>query len=246
MHKMIHSSDRIIGRKFNRAIFALNVPSMTAAVILAAVSMIVIRNMHVAPELYKIFFGVLYVTAAYSFAVTLVSSAIADRRIRGHKKYTYIEILGEEMVVSEYMDSAYENGRICDYRRMWVVALSDVEQVTCTRSKIIIKAKARKFEQRADWLDYSADEFGRVNFDYWWYNGGGGENIQSVEFKDNYTYAERIAQRIIFCSEKQKAREIKREEFRRRMLEIAGRKPGERRRKKKERVFRGYEIERKF
>ncbi len=246
MHKMIRCSEKIIARRYNRILLLLNIPSAAAAAILVVISQVIIRHMHVAAELYRFFFLALYIIAAYSFVCTFLVSFTATRKINGHKKYTYIEILGEQMIVSEYTASAYAYGNTCDYRRLWVINLADVEQVTCTGSRMIIKSKARKIEQRADWLEYKADEFGRADFDYWWYNSGGGDIIQSVEIRDDYTYSERIAQRIIFCSEKQKQREIRRAEFRRRMLEAAGRKSEYRKKKPKERVFRGYEIKRNF
>lgn len=245
MHKMIRSAERSISARFRKALIAFNIPSAASAVVLIVTSLVIIPNMSVPGELYKMFFAMLYITAAYSFAVTLIISIIATLRLRGHEKYTYMEILGEQMVVSEYAQTVFNDRELTDYRRLWVFNLSDVEQVKCTRTKVIIKAKARKMEQRADWLSYTADEMGRAVFDYRWFNFGGSEDVDSIEIRDNYFYAERAAQRIIFCSERQREREFRREEFRRRMLEIAGR-PRKGRRKKKERVFRGYEIERKF
>lgn len=244
MHKMIRSSSRIIGKRFNKAMVMANIPSMALAAAMLVISLVIIRNTRAPDLLYSLLFLSLYITLAYSFAVTLVISGLASRSIEGHKKYTYIEILGEQMIVSEFAGSVRENGERKDYQRLWVMNLADVEQVACKRTKIVIKAKARKIEQRADWLEYVSDENGRAVFDYWWYNNGGGEDTGSVEIRDNYFYAERYAQRIIFCSEKQKETRIRREEFRRRMLEIAGRKHN--RKKKKERVFRGFEYERRF
>ncbi len=245
MHKLIRCSERKISRRYNLLLLALNIPSITAAAVLAVISLLIIRNFYIPDELFGIFFTVLYCASLYSFAVTLMISAVATVKINGHKKYTYMEILGEQMIVSEYTSTVYEHDGFVDYRRIWLINLADVEQVTCTRNKIIIKGAARRIEQRADWLEYSSDELGRVDFDYWWYNDNGGDSIHSVEFKDNYTYAERAAQRIIFCSAKQKDYQLRRDEFRKRMLEIAGRK-NKGRKKKKERIFRGYEIERKF
>lgn len=245
-HKMIASSSRVIAKRYNKLLVLLNLPSMTMIGALAIISRLIIEKMEVPPELYKMFFGALYITLLYAFTVTALVTAKMNRSLRGHKKYSYIEILGEQMIVSEYISSARSDGELIDYKRLWVVALADVEQVTCTERKIIIKTKARLIEDRADWLCYCADETGRAEFDYWYFNTGG-KQVSSVEIRDNYFYAEAAARRIIFCSEKQKAREMRREEFRRRMLEVAERnKPGKGRRRKKERVFRGYDIDRKF
>lgn len=245
MHKMIRSSGRIIGRRFDRILFAFNIPSLTVAAALLIISRLIMARMEIPDGFYGIYFAAVYIAVAYSFAVTLVITVNANMRLRGHEKYTYMEIFDSQMVVSEYVSTVYFQGKFHDYRRLWVINLADIEQVTCTRSRIVIKSKARLIEQRADWLEYS-EEDGRISFDYWWYNDYGGELVETAEFADNYFYAERAAQRIIFCSQKQKEREVRRSEFRKRMLEIAGRSRTERRKKPKERVFRGYEIERKF
>lgn len=245
MHKMIRSSQRRIGRRYDRILFAFNIPSLTVAAALLIISRLIMARMEIPDGFYEIYFGAVYIAVAYSFAVTLAVTVRANMRLRGHGKYTYMEIFESQMIVSEYVSTVFFGGKFHDYRRLWIINLSDIEQVTCTRNKVIIKSKARFMEQRADWLDYS-EEDGKVSFDFWWYDDYGGEKVETVEFADNYFYVERAAQRIIFCSQKQKEREIRRSEFRKRMLEIAGRSRTERRKKPKERVFRGYEIERKF
>ncbi|MDE7293952.1 MAG: hypothetical protein K2N72_05975 [Oscillospiraceae bacterium] len=245
-HKMIRSAERVIAKRYNKLLLLLNIPSVTMAGALTIISLLIIGQMEAPPELYRMFYGVLYITLLYAFTVTAVVTAKMNRSLRGHGKYSYIEILGEQMIVSEYVSSARNEGELIDYKRIWVVSLADVEQVTCTERKIIIKAKARFMEDRADWLCYDDDGQGHAEFDHWYFNTGG-KQVDSVEIRDNYFYAEAAARRIIFCSERQKVREMRREEFRRRMIEVAERnKSVKGRRKKKERVFRGYDIDRNF
>lgn len=247
---MIHSSKKIISRRFGRLMLVLNIPSITAAVILIFISFAVIKNNQIPEKIYSYYLFAAYAAAAYSFIVTLAVSIFADRCIKGHEKYTYIEITGPQMILSEYTGTANIDGELVDYRRIYLIDLAKVNEVKCTRSRMIVNSDVRRIEQRADWLDYTIDDYGKVDFDFWWFNSGGGEKRQSADIRDNYVFAERIAQRIIFCSEREKAAVIRREEFRRKMLEIAEqtRKAKEAKRKKKpaERVFRGYEIKRHF
>ena len=51
--------------------------------------------------------------------------------------------------------------------------------------------------------------------------GGSAGGVSTVEVADFYAHTERIAGRIQFCSDKIIARETRREQFRRQMLEIA-------------------------
>lgn len=249
---MIHADIKRLERKYGRLIFLLNLPSIAAVISLLIIVYAVLRGAENVPAyIYRTVFFVLYCSAVYSFVVTLAVSVIETLVVRGHKNDTYIEIFNSVMVVSRHSGTGVENGSLCDYKKLWVIALADIEKVSCLRSKMVISAKARCFEGKSRWLGYETDEKGDIDFDYWWYNENGGENLQNVEFQDVYTYSDRIAQRIIFCSEKCREREIRRQEFRKRMLEIAGRskKAGrglEPRYKRSERVFRGGDINRNF
>lgn len=245
MHKLIKCDLRKIGRKYDLLMLAVNIPSIAAALVLLCVSRLVIIPLKAPADFYKIFFGILYAAALYAFAVTAAAAIAANKKINGCKRNTYIEILGTQLILSEYISTAVIYGEKYDYKRLWIINLADISEVVCTKNKIIVKGRARRIEERSDRLAY-AEESGRAAFDYWWYSENGGEILMSAEIKDDYFYSERIAQRIIFCSERQKKREIQRAEFRRRMLEIAGRKGAGRKKKPRERVFRGYEIERKF
>lgn len=241
---MIHSDEKKLSRGFDKLMLAVNIPSLTAVSALSIIYLIIIRRTAVPDDFFRLYITCFFVTCAYSFTVSVIVTVITNLRLKGHRNYTYIEILGEQMIISRYVrSSAGEKGLIA-YRRLWVMNLSDVEQVTCTRNKVIVKGKARFFEAPAKWLDYSCTENGRAEFDYHWYDEYGGREVAQAAFPDSFFYAERIAQRIIFCSEKQKKREIRRREFRQHMLEIAARRRT--RKKPKERVFRGYEIDRNF
>ncbi|MGN1100838.1 MAG: hypothetical protein ACI4RG_01505 [Huintestinicola sp.] len=244
MHKMIHSDKQKLSHGFDKIMLAVNVPSLTAVTALSIIYLLILRRTGVPDDFFKLYITCFFITCAYSFTVSVIVAVIANLRLAGHMKYTYIEILGEQMVISRYVRSSAGEKGLTVYRRLWVMDLENVEQVTCTGRRVIIKGKARYFEAPAGWLDYSCTENGRAEFDYHWYDEYGGEEVSQASFPDSFFYAERVAQRIIFCSEKQKRREIRRREFRQRMLEIAARRRA--RKKPKERVFRGYEIERKF
>lgn len=248
MHKMIRCDSKSLDRHYDKLIFLFNLPSLSLAAALFLVNKLVMSNMAVPDELYRAFFLVLLIAAAYSFTATLLLSVRSTLQLRGNKKYTYIEIIGQQLVISRYLSTVYESRKLHDYRRISLMELADVEEVDCIKNRVIIKGKARHIEGRADWLDYEITDAGRIDFDYWWFNDNGGTVTDNTEFRDVYFYIERIAQRIIFCSEKQKAREIRREEFRRRMLEAAGKSRENRRKKSAKRVFRGYEpeMERRF
>ncbi|MDE7278368.1 MAG: hypothetical protein K2N26_01400 [Oscillospiraceae bacterium] len=90
----------------------------------------------------------------------------------------------------------------------------------CIRDHLTITAEARYFNEDANWLGYSETEDG-ISFDRHWYDVNGGKQVQSIEVTDFYTYGDRIARHITHCADKTRERNIRRENFRREMLEIA-------------------------
>lgn len=250
MHKMIRCDRKKITKRYNKALLIANIPSAAAAAVLIAVGCYLFPKIDPPFELYSVYYAVLYAAAAYSFIVTLIISIAAGRRLEGDSRYTYIELLEKQLIVSQFTGAVTAPGERADHRRLWIMDLKDVQSVSVGPKDITITGSARMIEQSADRLDYR-DEDGYASFDYWWYNSGGGERTESFQFRDDYFYFERIAQRIIFCAQRCKKEAIRREEFRRHMLEIARKqaeKKNRRNRKKKneERVFRGMPIKRNF
>lgn len=165
-------------------------------------------------------FYVLYFSVAYSFIVCLIGSIISDVLLKAHTEHTYIEIADSLLVISQHDQTVWNEGGFHSYKKLWIIDLKEVEEVECIKNQLVITAKARYFNERADWLHYEKGESG-VDFDNWWYNTNGGKIVQTVEITDFYTHGERIAKRIMFCSKKAIDQAERRERFRKEMLDIA-------------------------
>lgn len=223
MKKTFHVNEKIISAKYNRRLFLVNLPSLSVLVPLLAIVLIfsVFGNVSIPEAMYRYIFYGTYFCVLYSFVTCLIGSVIADISVKAHKKHTYIEISDSCLILSQHSCTRFCEGRLRSYKKLWIIDLNDIEDVECLQNSIVITAKARYFDQDADWLGYVRTENG-VDFDNWWYNSNGGATVHSAEITDYYTNGERIAQRIRLCSEKISERTRKREEYRRRMLEIAG------------------------
>lgn len=223
MKKTFHVNEKIISAKYNRRLFLVNLPSLSVLVSLLAIVLIfsVFGNVSIPEAMYRYIFYGTYFCVLYSFVTCLIGSVIADISVKAHKKHTYIEISDSFLILSQHSCTRFCEGRLRSYKKLWIIDLNDIEDVECLQNSIVITAKARYFDQDADWLGYVRTENG-VDFDNWWYNSNGGATVHSAEITDYYTSGERIAQRIRLCSEKISERTRKREEYRRRMLEIAG------------------------
>jgi hypothetical protein len=208
--------------RYNRILFLVNLPSISMIIaIFIIVMLFYVRGSVSIPEIMSeyVIYGV-YFCVLYSFAVCLTGSIISGIFVKSHKKHTYIEISDSCLILSEHSTTVYCDKQLQCYKKLWVMDLNDIENVECLTGTIQITGKARYFDQKAEWLAYERTENG-VDFDNWWYNVNGGQEVHTVEIRDYYTNGERIAKRIRFCADKVTERTRKREEYRQRMLEIA-------------------------
>ncbi|MGN0691396.1 MAG: hypothetical protein ACI4K7_03500 [Oscillospiraceae bacterium] len=221
MHKLFHINEKKLAYRFDRTQLILNIPVFAAAAALLVIVNVVMRLLSAPMELYRaVIYAVFFITA-YSFIVALFITVISTGSIRANKKYSFIEITGGSIVFSQHEKTVRTRKGKKEYVKMWVMRLSDVEDVGTSGSCLVIKGKARYFCLPEDWLKYSVNENGSIEFERWWNDSYGGQIVHSVKIKDNYTFGERILRRILLCAEKQKITEQRREEFRRRMLTIA-------------------------
>lgn len=222
MRKMIRVNEKRLAAKYNRRIFLTSLPAVSVLVSLFIIVMIftVALDSNVPQEMYRTVFYAAYAACAYGFVVCLIGSAAEEILLRAHREHTYIHIADSVMVISQHTRTVYLDGKWINYKKMWVVKLADVRNVECIRNRITITAEARFFNEDASRLGYTETD-GGISFNRWWYDQNGGKRVESIDITDFYTYGERIARHITRCAEKVRERNLRREQFRREMLEIA-------------------------
>ncbi len=222
LRKMIRVNEKRLAAKYNRRIFLVSLPALSVLISLLIIVLIFIwwLNSELPAELYRTIFYAAYGCCAYGFVVCLAGSVMEEILLRAHREHTYIRIAESVMIISQHARTVYRGGRWIHYKKMWVVKLADVQNVECIRNHITITAAARYFNEDASWLGYSETDSG-IAFDRWWYDSNGGKPVDKIEITDFYTYGERIARHITHCAEKTRERDMRRESFRREMLEIA-------------------------
>jgi len=221
---MIRVNERRLTAKYSRRIFLASLPGISVLISLAVIVLIfsLDTDAEVPPQVYRTVFYSAYGACAYGFVVCLIGSVTETVLLRAHREHTYIRICGSVMVISQHARTVFRDGKWFHYKKMWVVRLADVKNVECIRNHITITADARYFNEDARWLTYSETDDG-IAFDRWWYDSNGGKAVKTIEITDFYTYGERIARHITRCAEKTRERDMRRESFRREMLEIAER-----------------------
>ena len=222
MQKMIRVNEKRLAVKYNRRLFLASIPAVSIIVSLLAVVFIFVfwLNEKMPMEMYRTIFYAAYAACAYGFVVCLIGSIIEEVLIKAHREHTYIHIAGTVMVISQHTRSVFQDWKWVHYKKMWVVKLSDVENVECIRNHITINAKARYFNENAEWLGYSRNGDG-IAFDRWWYDSNGGKDVSVIEITDFYTYGERIARHITCCANKTREQEARRMAYHSEMMAIA-------------------------
>lgn len=224
MKKTFKVNEKKLTKRYNKKIFIACLPAI--AVLFSLILIVYLMIYHKNPPIimYYAIFYTLNGTIGYTFLCCLIGSIIETIRIKGHKTNTYIEILNSDMVVSQHMRSYFINKKLVHFKKLWVIPLKDIESASCDNGIITIKAPARLFYQDADWLKYECGDNG-IKFEHWWYDENGGIPVQTVEFKDYYTYGKSIVRRILYCQRKYQEREERRNRFRNEMLSIASNTP---------------------
>lgn len=221
MQKMIRVNEKRLSAKYNRRIFLAVLPAISILISLLIIVLIFVVKLDTMPrEMYRTVFYATYAAVAYSFVVCLIGSILEDILIRAHREHTYIQIADSVMIISQHCRTVFRDWKWVNYKKMWIVKLSDVTSAECIRNHITLIAEARYFNEDASWLGYTKTDEG-IAFNRWWYDKNGGKLVSSIEITDFYTNGERIVRHILHCTNKIREREKRRESFRREMLEIA-------------------------
>lgn len=222
LQKMIRINEKRLAAKYNRRIFLASLPALSvlASLLVIVLVFVVKLDSELPQNMYRTIIYLAYFSAAYGFVVCLIGSFWEDILIRAHREHTYIQIADSIMIISQHSRTVYRDRKWINYKKMWIIKLSEVENAECIRNHITVNAPARFFHEDASWLGYTKNDEG-IAFDRWWYDRNGGKNVSVIEITDFYTHGERIVRHILHCADKVRAREEKRANFRREMLEIA-------------------------
>jgi hypothetical protein len=159
----------------------------------------------------------------YGFFTVVIFSTINEHRLRGHKENTYIEIYDKNLIISQFVQTAIINKSIRTYKRLWVADIKTIDDIIVKKHTVVFKIKAEYFNDDALFLAYEKSEDG-FHFKMWM-PPDAGKKVSSFEITDHYTDSERIAQRIFLVAGNIRARDARRERFRKEMLERAKNAP---------------------
>ena len=219
MTKFFCASEKKLKKRYNRNLFFLNILPLAILLTLAAV-IFAGRKTPQPLSYYYALIIILTCTVGYSFFSVWVGSLIMTRLLEGHTKHTYVQILNRHLVVSRYTQTQRQDGKPVIYKKLWIIRLTEIEDIYYYKRNVIVVAPARTLHEQADWLTYSHDRNG-VRFDNWWYDTNGGRRCGGVEIHDMFLNSRRVARTIQNASGRMLEKDAQRKQFRERMLEIS-------------------------
>lgn len=219
MTKYFAANEKKLKKRYNRWILILNLPPAATVLTLLAVMRAGIQSAQPVSFYYGLTL-ILTGCVGYSFLTVWISSAVMTKALEGHRGHTYVQILNRHLVVSRHLQTIRLNGEKVAYKKLWLIPLSDIEDIYYYKQNVIVVAPARVLQERADWLTYTFDRNG-VCFDHWWYDSNGGKRAGGVEIPDMFLNARRVARTIENASGRMQQKDAERRQYRERMLEIA-------------------------
>lgn len=219
MTKQFHVKKKKLLARYNRRILVLNILPIAFVLMLLFMAYFPPETLNIIPY-YRFYFLFLTVCMGYSFVTVLAGSLIANSRFKGHMKHSFVEIENGSLIVSRYTQSVFRDGKFIDYKKLWVIDLTKVEDIYYYKGTVIVTAPARCFHEESDWLGFTKSRKG-IQFDRWWYDMNGGVLLNGVEIPNDFASGQRIARTIENATGIMRRKEEKRRAFRERMLAIA-------------------------
>jgi hypothetical protein len=221
MDKIFRINEKKLTIRYNLRIFYSTLPA--AGVIFAAFlltyAIIVPFPGRLPQTVYRLLFPIMSWTVLYALIVVLIGSVIETILLKAHKKHSFIQIKGKYLIVSEHVQTVYRRGEAVSYKRLYVANIKDIDDIICKQDSVTFVINADYYSDRTDFLEYEFDEDDTIKFKYWLADET--HRVKKFTVNDRYTHAERIAQRIFLVAGKVRAKEARRERFRREMLERA-------------------------
>jgi hypothetical protein len=221
MDKIFRINEKKLTIRYNLRIFfaALPAAGIIFAAILLTYAIIVPFPGRLPPTVYRLFFPIMSWTVLYALIVVLIGSVIETILLKAHKKHSYIQIKGKYLIISEHVQTVFRRGKALSYKKLYVANIKEIDDIICRRDTVTFVINADYYADRADFLEYDFDDDGNLKFRYWLADET--HRVKKITVNDNYTHAERIAQRIFLVAGKVRERDARRERFRREMLERA-------------------------
>lgn len=219
MTKHFKVSKKILKHRYNGRMFIINLLPLCVVTTIAG-SFFFSKGIAKPVLYYYVISIIMTCCVGFSFFTLLIGSIISRRKQENHYEHTYVEISGNLLLVSKYVQSLIIDGeRVC-FKKLYIINLEDITDIYYYKKNLIVISPARMLFERAEWLTYQSDSFG-INFDRWWYDKNGGDIVNGVAIKNMFINTKRIARTISNASGKIKERFEERNKFREKMLSIA-------------------------
>lgn len=223
MTRIFSADTKKLKRRYNRILFLLNILPLSVTATLLIMTPLNQSSVQ-PPDFYRTLLRVLTLCTGYSFLTVGIGSAASEHCLRMHRRYTYLEIHGGDLIIARYAGREFRFGRNRDavYQKLWISSLREMEEVVAEESgrHVTVSAPTRAYQGQALWLRIRGTPEG-ASLDCWWYQENGFRKENSVEIPDFFRDREQIAEVILRAAEAVRKKDEERNAFRQRMLSIA-------------------------
>lgn len=195
MRRFYPISPRRLKRKYGIIVFLICVPFLQ--VILTLLLLIWLkRNGTNSAELTKIFSLIILATTFIILLIILISVLILKPIYKLHKKYTYIEIAEKVVIFSRYSGRIKFTKNPTIYLKLRIVPLGDFDSIQFVNyNRILCRGRCLEYQDTNIRLRYTIWR-GNINFENWWLNENGYNEVDEFKFTAAFDNPQRIMHNV--------------------------------------------------
>lgn len=214
----IFVSPEKLNKKYIVRLFAVLIPFVQGAVVLVLMLLIdtsLYNNVHSQLVIMRF----LVIDTFLVLLIFIFGCTFKNHLIKCHKKNTYIELIGEYIVISIHGQTVFGLHRKY-YKHLYLMKLSDLTGVSIHKHKIKINGKIRSYYDKSDRLRYNYTD-NKFSFDEWWYDYNCAEELDTITISDVFLSPARLLHSIRNVSAIEKTRAEKHRKFHEKMMALA-------------------------
>lgn len=205
-------------KKYTLRLFAVLIPFIQFDIVLALmifIDKVLYDNVYSQLLMYRL----LVIDTSVLLVIFVYGCLLKSHLIKCHKKNTFIELLGEYIVISIHHQTVL-GLHMKYYKKLYLMKLSDLTSVSIKKHRIIIKGTIKGYYDKAERLRYNYVD-NTFKFDEWWYDYNCSENLSQIVITDVFESPARLLHSIRNVSAIEKARAEKHRQYHEKMMALA-------------------------
>lgn len=184
MNKFICIDTEKLRKRYRNRMIIISIPFVQATLVIMCI--VIFNNGKIQETDYYSFLSTLMVICWGSlFTIYLNATLYSSHLIKVQKMNTFIDLSQTTLIFSQHCQTVYQKLKPIYYKKLYIIKLSELEDITLVKGKITVSGKIRCLTERADRLLYNSDRNG-ISFDTWWFDYNSGTFLRSICILDNF------------------------------------------------------------